>query len=86
MTTVDRAGGMSCTGAMSGVESADAGASAPWVPDAAAMSTSSVARVEAQLADLKEKLALDAQRETLTSNVSSAYHRIGMAIIGNCKA
>ncbi len=44
------------------------------------------AEAERVLLRLKDQLALDAQRETLASNVSAASHRVGMAVIGNCKA
>jgi len=40
---------------------------------------------EALMVELKNKLSLDGQRETLASSTLSIYHRIGMAIISNMK-
>lgn len=49
-----------------------------------AVDTSSTA--ESIVVQLKESMALDAQRETLASGVSASAHRVGMTIIGNMKA
>jgi len=49
-----------------------------------AVDTSSAA--ETIVVQLKESMALDAQRETLASGVLASGHRTSMTIIGNMKA
>ena len=49
-----------------------------------AVDTSSTA--ESIVVQLKESMALDAQRETLASGVLASAHRVSMTIIGNMKA
>ena len=41
---------------------------------------------ELAIIQLKQKLALDEARETTVSNLTSAYQRIAMSVIGNLKA
>lgn len=47
---------------------------------------SSVFRADVALIELRQRMSLDAQRETLASGVLASAHRVSMTIIGNMKA
>jgi hypothetical protein len=93
MPTVNRSAGAPCTSAVEAVAHGEDGAVSTLVSDSSVVfsdssvvSTSSVAQADAQLADLKNQLAFGAALHTATSNISSVGHRVGMTVIGNCKA